>query len=147
MADLCTFCWNPFIQPRLATSENTRGRSLKSSTLRPAGRIEIGELSAEVPQPAFREHNIYYYCLLFLNFSLPGAHNIQATVCALIGVPWCSRMHSTFSTCSSMLLQGKSPQAESAEIDTPPGHTYEGTPTPGLQHSVMIRRGCQNTHT
>ena len=38
-------------------------------------------------------------------------------------------MLSTFSTFANVLLQDKSPGAESAKTDPPPGHTYEGTQT------------------
>ena len=58
--------------------------------------------------------------------------------CVIIGVPWCLRRLSPFSTFMNMFLTNKSPQAKHAETD--PRH---GTPTaahfqpPGdtLQHS------------
>ena len=50
-------------------------------------------------------------------------------LCALIGVPWRLRCFSTFSTCANISFQYKSPRAEGAKTDPPPGRTYEGTQT------------------
>ena len=49
--------------------------------------------------------------------------------CALIGVPCRLSMLSSFSTFANVLFQDKSPRAEGAKTDPPPGHTYEGTQT------------------
>ena len=49
--------------------------------------------------------------------------------CALIDVPWRLRCFSTFSTCANISFQYKSPRAEGAKTDPPPGHTYEGAQT------------------
>ena len=38
-------------------------------------------------------------------------------------------MLSTFSTSANVLFKDKSPRAEGAKTDPPPGHTYEGTQT------------------
>ena len=47
----------------------------------------------------------------------------------IIGVPCRLSMLSTFSTSANVLFQYKSPRAESAKTDPPPGYTYEGTQT------------------
>ena len=49
--------------------------------------------------------------------------------CALIGVPCRLSMLSTFSTFANVLFEDKSPRAEGAKTDPPPGHTYEGAQT------------------
>ena len=49
--------------------------------------------------------------------------------CALIGVPCRLCMLSTFSTFANVLFQYKSPRAEGAKTDPPPGYTCEGTQT------------------
>ena len=50
-------------------------------------------------------------------------------LCTLIGVPCRLSMLSTFSTSANLLFQYKSPRAEGAKTDPPPGFTYEGTQT------------------
>ena len=50
-------------------------------------------------------------------------------LCTLIGVPYRLSMLSTFSTFANVLFQYKSPRAEGAKTDPPPGYTYEGTQT------------------
>ena len=50
-------------------------------------------------------------------------------LCTLIGVPCRLSMLSTFSTFANVLFQYKSPRAEGAKTDPPPGYTYEGTQT------------------
>ena len=50
-------------------------------------------------------------------------------LCALISVPWCLRMLSTFSIFSKVLFEDTSPHAEGARTDPPPRHTNEGTQT------------------
>ena len=50
-------------------------------------------------------------------------------LCTLIGVPCRLSMLSTFSTFANVLFQDKSPRAEGAKTDPPPGYTYEGTQT------------------
>ena len=50
-------------------------------------------------------------------------------LCTLIGVPCRLSMLSTFSTFANVLFQYKSPGAEGAKTDPPPGYTYEGTQT------------------
>ena len=61
-----------------------------------------------------------------------NSNNIQYSggrLCTLIGVPCRLSMLSTFSTFANVLFQYKSPRAEGANTDPPPGHTYEGTQT------------------
>ena len=49
--------------------------------------------------------------------------------CTLIGVPCRLSMLSTVCTFAHVLFQYKSPRAEGAKTDPPPGYTYEGTQT------------------
>ena len=50
-------------------------------------------------------------------------------LCTLVGVACRLSMLSTFSTFANVLFQYKSPRAEGAKTDPPPGYTYEGTQT------------------
>ena len=50
-------------------------------------------------------------------------------LCTLIGVPCRLSMLSTFNTFANVLFQYKSPRAEGAKTDPPPGYSYEGTQT------------------
>ena len=59
----------------------------------------------------------------------PSALLLFGRLCTLIGVPCRISMLSTFSTFANVLLQDKSPRAEGAKTDPPPGDTYEGTQT------------------
>ena len=56
-------------------------------------------------------------------------HGPDGRLCTLIGVPCRLSMLSTFSTFAIVLFSDKSPRAEGAKTDPPPGHTYEGTQT------------------
>ena len=58
-----------------------------------------------------------------------GSVSSGGRLCALIGVPCRLSMLSTFSTFAKALFEDKSPRAEGAKTDPPPGHTYEGTQT------------------
>ena len=55
--------------------------------------------------------------------------NSGGRLCTLIDVPCRLSMLSTFSTFAKVLFEDKSPRAEGAKTDPPPGHTYEGTQT------------------
>ena len=56
-------------------------------------------------------------------------YNSGGRLCTLIGVPCRFSMLSTFSTFANVLFPDKSPRAEGAKTDPPPGYTYEGTQT------------------
>ena len=60
---------------------------------------------------------------------LAGSLDSGSCRCALIGVPCRLSMLSTFIIFADVLFQDKSPRAEGAKIDPPPGYTYEGTQT------------------
>ena len=59
----------------------------------------------------------------------PELPTLRRSFCTLIGVPCRLSMLSTFSTFADVLFQCKSPRAEGAKTDPPPGYTYEGTQT------------------
>ena len=60
-------------------------------------------------------------------------HPSGGRLCTLIGVPCRFSMLSTFSTSANVLFQDKSPRAEGAKTDPPPGYIYEGTQTTAWQ--------------
>ena len=55
--------------------------------------------------------------------------NSGGRLCTLIGVPCRLSLLSTFSTFANALFKDKSPRAEGAKTDPPPGDTNEGTQT------------------
>ena len=66
--------------------------------------------------------------------------------CTIMGVPWCLRrlsLFSTFSTCLNMCLTDKLPQARHAETDPPPWHTYDGILTTSWVWFVLIEKGSE----
>ena len=71
-------------------------------------------------------------------------------LCTLIGVPCRLSMLSTFSTFANVLFQYKSPRAEGAKTDPPPGFTYEGTQTTAwstVKHRDLVLETALATST
>ena len=69
---------------------------------------------------------IYIYIYIYIIEHREGEREIETSRscrCAIMGVPWCLRMLSLFSTRLKMRLTNESPQAKHAETD--PRH---GTP-------------------